>query len=435
MSPEIRDLLHDAAPPPRGTDIEAILDRSAQIGHRRWVAAVALSAVVVPLIAIGAVQLTGERDDGSVPLVPVPSPSESSPTASGARLDLGTVPVPARGEATSAVLDDGQPVIVTHVPDGSVHVLDIESPQDRGGFTHTLAWCASTRRLVDANTGAQYDLRGDPASAQARSSAWAYQTEPAGDGTVQVYGPRTFRRDVAPAVAGLACPEALTAMHPEGSATLADALATPAGRVTRFVGVVAVDEHANAVLCAQVVAKRCSDDQGRAMAGIPVAVAPSSDNNKQVVAGLFLARRTAEGFSRLVRATTVDLRPAPREVGYLYEMTKAGSPQTEEGYRISYDSAELLSGDPATQHAYDTGGEVPVPNDYVIRNPDRVRTETRTDDFTLYLLFKGDPAGTPREVPAEEFRKVVVSRAPLLVEVTYRESPTSVGSLAEIFVP
>jgi hypothetical protein len=437
MSPDVRDLLSDAAPPPRGADTAAILRRSAQIARRQRIAGGVAAALLVPAIALGATQVA-DRDRGVAPSDRVSSsPGVSRSASTAPRGSLGTVAVPPKGSVEGANLDDGSRVIVSHAPNGDVIVLDIASPVETHGFRQTLAWCPSNKRLVDATSGAMFDMHGGPASSVSSEFVTAYRTERLDDATVRVLGPNDLYGEATTFGEFEPCTGAPTSLDVDGPAsTVRVALAARPGSYVRMTGVVVVTPEGDAGICDQAVARQCQDDRSATSEGAPVAGLPA-DARGRAVAGVFLARRTGEGFSDLVRSSAVTVDQPAQAVGYVHGMVKSAS---GEGYVIDVDVADLVTGDAATQYAYQSDGEVPVPNDYVIRNPDRTRTPVGTDGTTLYLLQTGAPGGTPKQVTAEEFRQQVVARGPLLVEIAWddlaagTEMPV-LRSLSEPFLP
>lgn len=438
MSPDVRDLLSDAAPPPRGADTDAILRRSAQIARRQRIAGGVAAALLVPAIVLGATQLT-DRDRGVQPSDRVSSsPGVSQSPSAGPRGPLGVVAVPPQGSVQGADLDDGRRVVVTHAPNGDVTVVDIASPVEVRGYHQTLAWCAPLRRLVDATSGAQFDMHGGPASNVTRQWATTYRTEAVDATHVRVLGLNEPPGEAVGLGASEPCTEPATTLDVDGPAsTVRAALATPPGSYVRLTGVVIVTPEGDAGVCDKAVARRCKDDRDAESEGAPIAGLPS-DARGRAVAGIFLARRSGEGFADVVRSSAADLDPPARAVAYVQDMVKAGTSATEEGYILTIDEADMVTGDAETQYAYESDEEVPMPYDQVtIRNPESTPTQARTDDSTIYLLQQGDdPNGT--RVTAEEFRRRVAGTAtePLLVELAWdRADGLRLASVKEIYIP
>jgi hypothetical protein len=75
------------------------------------------------------------------------------------------VDVPARGEAAPVFLPDGRPVFVVHHEDGTVSVVDAFSSHVQYGLKDLVAWCPSTRELVEVAHEARFDEFGDWSSA------------------------------------------------------------------------------------------------------------------------------------------------------------------------------------------------------------------------------------------------------------------------------
>jgi hypothetical protein len=90
-----------------------------------------------------------------------------APAGSGEQALSGAdvLDVPARGEVAPVFLADGRPVFVVHHLDGAVSVVDAFSSHVQYGLKDLVAWCPSTRELVEGAHGARFDESGDWSSA------------------------------------------------------------------------------------------------------------------------------------------------------------------------------------------------------------------------------------------------------------------------------
>ncbi len=68
--------------------------------------------------------------------------------------------LPDAGLVRAALLDDGTPVFLSHLPDDSVHVVEAFTPEAVGPIGGFVGWCPAAEQFVDPHHGSLYDQRG-----------------------------------------------------------------------------------------------------------------------------------------------------------------------------------------------------------------------------------------------------------------------------------
>ena len=98
--------------------------------------------------------------------------------ATPVRSDRATVDVPAAGQTTAAVLDDGRPVFVVNDPVTGIAVLDAGNRQPASTVGALVAWCPQTRTFTDPASGSVYAPNGELISGPATDGLVAFTTRP-----------------------------------------------------------------------------------------------------------------------------------------------------------------------------------------------------------------------------------------------------------------
>ena len=109
--------------------------------------------------------------------------------------DLGTLEVPADGEAVATRLDDGRPVFVT-AAGGTAWVLDAREPRDPGEVDALLGWCPTDEAFIGTRPTSIFAA--DGSSFRDSGGMTAYATAPAdGDASRVLVGAETSVRPIA----------------------------------------------------------------------------------------------------------------------------------------------------------------------------------------------------------------------------------------------
>lgn len=97
--------------------------------------------------------------------------------------DLGTLEVPADGEAVARRLDDGRPVFVT-VAGGTAWVLDAREPREPGEVDALLGWCPTDDAFIGTLPSSIF--AGDGTSLRGTRGMTAYATAPGNEDASRV---------------------------------------------------------------------------------------------------------------------------------------------------------------------------------------------------------------------------------------------------------
>jgi Rieske Fe-S protein len=449
MCPDVRDVLRrGAGEPSRPVPVGDVLARSRRLARRQRLAAAA-AAAVLPFAVVAAVRLgDGSRTDS---LVASPGPSggpsatagEPSPTPSGVpgagplrRVpgEFGEVAVP-QGDVGYDRLADGRRVYVVAHADGTVSVLDAVSTHRPFGLGKQVGWCPGARSLDDAPHGSRYDEYGVYLYGPAPTDLVRYETAPARPGRLRVTArlEPTGRGESTVDVEGPACigtgvtDDSFVLWDLRGNAEVATVADLPAGRWASVTAVLSVDRDGTARLCDGF------SGGGRCGSGIPVtgidrALADvGKPGSAYVLASRFVVLRGDDG-AEVVRVERDEVPGKVRDVWFVRGASEAGGRRA-----AGADKAEWLTGDAATQAAADAGSEVPVPNDYYVRNENPLLRDLVVTDRTVFAILVDGVR--PEEVSWERFVEHQESTAyDPLVSITFAPDGT-VERLAEEFRP
>jgi len=100
--------------------------------------------------------------------------------ATPVRGDRATLDVPDAGQATAAILDDGQPVFVVHDPATGIAVLEARGRQPASTIGALVAWCPATRTFTDPASGSIYAADGALISGSSAEGLVAFTIRPVG---------------------------------------------------------------------------------------------------------------------------------------------------------------------------------------------------------------------------------------------------------------
>lgn len=127
---------------------------------------------------------------------------------------LGTLAIPAPGDTVAATLADGDPVFVTHSPDGEIAVVEAISTHIA---SDPMAWCPSSRTIDGVDHGARWDPSGRYLAGPGRTDLGTYEFVVSDDGNsleVTKYSPPDGRSFESSGVAGPSCETGGYELHP-----------------------------------------------------------------------------------------------------------------------------------------------------------------------------------------------------------------------------
>ncbi|MGY6502684.1 MAG: hypothetical protein ACXIVQ_17505 [Acidimicrobiales bacterium] len=190
------DLVKAAGSPGRVLDMDAIVDRSADIGRQRR--RMAGAGALLPVLLVMAVSWVAIR------------PPQDRAVGS-------VLEVPPAGQASGQFLDDGTPVWVTQSVDGDVHVLEAQHPD---GFhvwaSHQVLWC--NRTLLESRWASRFALDGPALSGPSADGLRRFEISSIDGGRLVVgpLDPTPGRRDHSflPELGPLSCAPEVAETHP-----------------------------------------------------------------------------------------------------------------------------------------------------------------------------------------------------------------------------
>jgi len=100
--------------------------------------------------------------------------------ATPVRGDRATFDVPAAGQTTAAILDDGLPVFVVHDPVTGIAVLDARVRRPGSTIGVLVAWCPPGRTFTDPASGSVYAPDGELISGPSTTGLVAFTIRPVG---------------------------------------------------------------------------------------------------------------------------------------------------------------------------------------------------------------------------------------------------------------